>query len=97
MTDSTHNTKQLGDLKTENITLYLLRDEYVAFVGRILTKYIPWLSKLAKSVSEHISQRYSEEMATKSVIIGLPVKPYVLKNTVMFFSTWIQYNHFYKN
>ncbi|KAK3755179.1 hypothetical protein QZH41_010699 [Actinostola sp. cb2023] len=78
------NTQPLGDLKDLDIKAYLLsdeeqehmRDEYIVLVSRILTKVIPWLTSLEKTVPCHIDHEFSEQMSKKSVVIALPVKPY---------------------
>ena len=78
------NSKPLSDLKQLPLTEYLLSQEersqlrrtMIVLVARVLTKMIPCLSHIKDAVVNHIQHPYSKEMATKSVIIGLPVQPF---------------------
>lgn len=52
------------------------RKDYIILVARVLTEYFPVLQPLRDAIPSHIPHRYSNEMAEKSCIIGLPVVPY---------------------
>lgn len=74
----------LADLKELPLTEYLLsleeekqlRSNIIVLVARVLTKMVPCLAHIKDAVPKHIPHPYSKEMASKSVIIGLPVQPF---------------------
>ena len=74
----------LADLKELPLTEYLLsqeeekqfRSNITVLVARVLTKMVPCFAHIKDAVPKHIPHLYSKEMASKSVIIGLPVQPF---------------------
>ena len=76
------DSKPLADITTFTNSNYLLskdelqlfRHEFTVLVSRVLVEFFPCLSSLV--IPKHIKHRYSEEMATKSVIVNLPIVPF---------------------
>ena len=55
--------------------LHLFRKEFIVPVSRVLVEFFPCLSSLESVIPKHIKNRFSVEMAKKSVIINLPIVP----------------------
>lgn len=53
-----------------------MRDEYIVLVSRVLVEFFPCMKVIRKIVPQHISHKYSKEMAEKSEIISMPIVPY---------------------
>ena len=52
------------------------RCDYIILVSRVMLEYFPCLKSIKSVVPNHISHKYSTEMASPSEIISLPVVPY---------------------
>ena len=76
--------KPLADLKELPLTEYLLSQQeekqfkhnIIVLVARVLTQMVPCLAHIKDAVPKHIPHPCNKEMASKSVIIGLPVQPF---------------------
>jgi len=53
-----------------------MKSDFTILVTRVLVQFFPCLSYLKDDVCKHIPHRFSDEMAKKSVIMGLPILPF---------------------
>lgn len=47
------------------------RENYIALVGRIVTKHLPCLEFLSKAATHHIPHQYKREMSTKTNTVSI--------------------------
>lgn len=68
--------ENINYLLDEESELKAMKQDFIVLVARVLVEFFPFLSFLKSVIPKHIEHKFSEEMAKKSVIIGLPIVPY---------------------
>ena len=60
----------VSELLPTNVNESTLRKNFAVIAGRTITKYMPFFSKLHKSLKKHIPHEFSHEMSQKSEVVS---------------------------